>query len=73
MVLIPYVSIVTPVAFNLSLWTYASNRDLGVLYFDGMSAKLDDSSILVSQEEFLARKGGIVVGKRQNDSPSMSV
>jgi hypothetical protein len=47
---------------NVTLWTYVSNRDLRVLYFDGMSAQLGESGILDSQEVFLARKGGVFVG-----------
>jgi hypothetical protein len=48
---------------NITMWTYVSNRDLRVLYFDGVSAQLGPSGVLDSQEVFLARKGGVFVGK----------
>jgi hypothetical protein len=57
---------VTPVGvvpINVTLWTYVSNRDLRVLYFDGVSAELNDTGVLDSQEVLLARQGGAWVGQ----------
>jgi hypothetical protein len=53
--------------FNLSLWTYVSNRELRVLYFDGMSAKLGPDGILDSQEVLLERRGGVLKREWWND------
>jgi hypothetical protein len=52
--------IVDGLPFNLSLWTYVSNRDLRVLYFDGLSAKLGSEGVLDVQEVLLQRRGGIL-------------
>jgi hypothetical protein len=55
--------------WNFTLWSYVSNRDLRVLYFDGMSAQLGDTGMLDSQEVFIARRGGVHVGEKwENDA-----
>lgn len=47
---------------DIHLWTYVANRDLRVLYFDGMSAMLGGNGTLDTQEVLLARRGGVLSG-----------
>jgi hypothetical protein len=62
-----HITVVGGLPFNTSLWTYVSNRELHVLYFDGMSAKLGPDGILDSQEVLLERRGGVLTREWWDD------